>query len=179
MALAHKVTKQAIHNRKIMVRSIQKYLSLISGIFICAWILLLSSCNNEEPNTYPIAEDTYVITFTGDCDKFKGIITASTTSEGCLLSSSSFKDQSYNSFSDSQFKDTYELKLSYPDNGKHKTVLIHCSALCFSDERLSMECVIYKLATDGTVLIKDDMKFQSYLKSSHPSSDMYSYTIEL
>lgn len=143
------------------------------------WILILSSCSNEEPNTYSLTEETYVITFTGDCDKFKGIITASTVSGGCLLSSSSFKNQSYNSFSDSQFKDVYELKLSSLDNGKHKTVLIHCSALCLSEEKLSMECAIYKLATDGTVLIKDDMKFQSYPKSSHPSSDMYSYTIEL
>lgn len=162
-----------------MVSNIKKYYSLTSGILICVWILILSSCSDEEPNTYPRTEETYVITFTGDRDKFKGVITASTISEDCLLSSSSFKNQSYNSFSDSQFKEMYELKLSSIDNGKSKTVLIHCSALCFSDEKLSMECTIYKLATDGTVLIKDDMKFQSYPKGSHPSSDMYSYTIEL
>lgn len=100
-----------------MVSNIKKYYSLTSGILICVWILILSSCSDEEPNTYPRTEETYVITFTGDSDKFKGVITASTISEDCLLSSSSFKNQSYNSFSDSQFKEMYELKLSSIDNG--------------------------------------------------------------
>ncbi len=162
-----------------MIRIPRKYYLLTSYAIIYISMILISSCSREEePNTYPRTEDTYIITFAGDRDKFKGVLQASTISEICLLSSSSFENKSYNQFSDSKFEEVYELKLQSIDVGQPKTVLIHCAALCFSDDNLSMECVIYKLAYDGFVAIKDKV-FSSYPKGSHPSSDEYSFTIEL
>lgn len=137
-----------------------------------------TSCSNEEPPSYSISVDTYIITFSGDRNKFKGLVSVSTTSTGCYLSSSSFNNNTKNSFSDSKFSESYELTLkSY--NNSHPKVKIQCTALCFSDDNLVMTINIYKMSSDGGILLHEDFAFKSFPVGSKPSYEDYSYIIEL
>lgn len=149
------------------------WIATILSLCLCS-----TSCSQDEPPSYSISVDTYVVTFSGDRNEFKGLISVSTTSTGCYLSSSSFNDSTKNSFSDSKFNESYELTLkSY--NNSHPKVKIQCTALCFSEENMEMTINVYKMSSDGDILLYEGFTFKSFQKGSKPSYDDYSYKIEL
>lgn len=93
------------------------------------------------------------------------------------LTSDSFENGGNNLFSDSGFKESYELTLKSYDHS-NPTVTIQCTALCISDKKLSMTMNVYKMSFDGSVL-QDEFTFKSYPKDSPPSYEDYSYQTTL
>lgn len=144
-------------------------------------LLALSSCSNDAPPhpDYTMAVDSYVITFSGDCTAFKGLVSVSTSSPGCNLTSTSFEEQSSNYMQDTNFKESYDVDLTIRNWGQPTEVSIHIYALCFSGKNLSMKCSIYKLAYNGDVTAKENIVFHSFPPGSQPTSDKYTFNIKL
>lgn len=150
------------------------------AILTCFCIASLTSCGNDPPHpTYINAVDTYLITFSGDRDVFRGELSISTISQDCILKSDFFDEESKNLFSDRNFKESYEFELHSKDWGQPRTVSIHCCALWFSDKEYSMKCCIYKLPYIGEAEMIEDIEFHSFPIGSHPTSEQYSFTIKL
>lgn len=142
-------------------------------------LISLGSCDKgNEDIYYPRSEDTYVITFTGDCEDFSGEISATTYSRNCILNTASFTEQNQKSFSDRDFTKTYELSLVAINNGQSKTVKIHCCALCISDKEKRMVCNIHKLTYGGDLIVKE-YEFNSFPPGFHTTSENYSFNIDL
>ena len=85
---------------------------VIVAVLRCLCIISISSCSNDpaHPN-YTNTVDTYVISFSGDRDVFKGELSISTISEGCTLKSDSFEEQSKSYCSDRNFREYYDIEL--------------------------------------------------------------------
>jgi hypothetical protein len=161
------------YTNRIVYRRILLFLS------ITCFAILLSSCSDkDEPEGPTPTEDTYVVTFTGDCDKFKGLFSVSTTESNCFFKSSSFENSNSKILSDSQFKDVYEFTLFSFGKNANNYVKLHCSALCFSDDYYSMKCNIYAMKIDGNVLIYEK-EFTSFKPGNTPTSQEYTFTLEI
>ena len=151
----------------------------ILNYFIVCFVVLIVSCSEkDEPVAIAPIEDTYVITFTGDCNKFKGSVSVSTSDSNCYLNSSSFEDQSSNLLSDSQFKEVYDFTSSHYDKGMDHQVKINCSALCISEYDYSMKCNIYVMKMNGDTLMFEK-EFVSYRPGANPKPTSQEYTLYL
>lgn len=165
-----------LHNPNRMKYMNKWILSFLSTIFFA---IFFSSCSDkEEPVVTTFTEDTYVVTFTGDCEKFKGIFSVSTTGSNCSLQSSSFENSSSKMLSDSQFNDVYEFTLFNFRKNTTNHIKLHCSALSFSDNDYSMKCNIYVMKMDGNVLIYEK-EFTSFKPGNTPASQEYTFTLEI
>lgn len=163
------------------VKNNERYLKCIIFylIIICFPTLIASCGDKDDPDSMVVpTEDVYVITFTGDCDKFKGEISVSVKSSNCHLVSSSFESYNHMMCSDPHFKEKYDLKLYNYDKSTEASVEIHCSALIISQQNYSMKCNIYRMKMDGTTL-KYEKEFVSYNPDYHPASQEYTFTIKL
>ena len=153
---------------------------IIFATIISLGILCVSCDEKDEPVfTAPIV-DTYVIVFTGDCDKFKGYVSVSATDPDCYLNSTSFENQSSISLSDSQFKGDYDFTSSHYDKSADHHVKIQCTALCISEHEYSMKCTIYVMQYYGEVLMYEK-EFVSYKPDADPkpTSKDYTFTLEI
>lgn len=163
------------HTNRIisMNREILFFLSIIF------FAILLSSCSDkDEPAIITPTEDTYIVTFTGDCEKFKGLFSVSTMGSNCYLQSSSFENSNSKILSDSQFNDAYEFTLFNFGKNANNYVKLHCSALCFSDDDYSMKCNIYAMKINGNVLMYEK-EFTSFKPGNTPTSQEYTFTLEI
>ena len=141
-------------------------------------ICCVISCSEEEPYNYTISIDTYVVTFSGNRNEFKGLVSVSTISERSSLKSNSFDNYSKNLLSDTKFKESYEFTVKYNNHHPPK-IKIQSTALCFSVENQKVKMDIYKMSSDGDVLIHKEFTFKSFPKGSTPPYKDYSYEVEL
>ncbi len=151
-------------------------LFFLSIIFFATF--LFSCSDKDEPVVITPTEDTYVVTFTGDCEKFKGLFSVSTMDSNCYLQSSSFENSNSKILSDSQFNDIYEFTLFNFGKNANNYVKLHCSALCISDDNYSMKCNIYAMKIDGNVLIYEK-EFTSFKPGNTSTSQEYTFTLEI
>lgn len=153
--------------------SIKLYKVIAMLCLLCCVI----SCSYDEPANYVVSVDTYVITFSGNRNGFKGLVSVSTISERCSLKTGSFDENGNNLLSDSNFNETYEFTVKYYNHLPPK-IKIQCTALCFADENKEMKMDIYKLPQDGQELIHKEFTFRSFPKGSTPPYFDYSYKVE-